>query len=145
MPFELPPGIEGSLRPTLKRLRAKRVDCRHFADHPDASIPFDCRAIVRIRIADHHDTGNRNRPTAESLQRQERVIDGAEAAAGYKDGREAELRHEIHHQLPMVERYKDAASTLDYPRPLAGPGRDRRGYRADVNLAPGQFGRSMRR
>ena len=102
------------------------VESGHVSQHRDAAVLFDRRGVVAVSIADHDHAGDAQLPPSQGIERQQRVIDGAERGPRRNDHRQIQRDHQVRHRLPVVvDGHEHAAGALHNPRAVVGLPRDR--------------------
>jgi hypothetical protein len=76
---------------------------RNLADYANVTEALDGLAILAVLIANQDHTVDRQLRGVQSCQGQERVVDGAHAAAGGEDYGEHEFHHHIEHELLLID------------------------------------------
>ncbi len=107
----------------LQRGRRHLIEPRDLGDDLHLAVALDRGAIMRRLRAIHHHAGERQSAPPDRLDRQQRVIDGAERRARDEDDRQFEFVGEVDDEGRVGERHHQAAGALDHQRPVAG-GRD---------------------
>jgi len=108
---------------------------RNFADHADVAETFDGFAIFAILIADEDDAVDGQFGGMKSGEREQRVIDGADAAARREDYGQHKFHHHVEHELFLIDGDEDAASAFDDEPVVVKAGRQ--GDAVEVNFGAG--------
>ena len=86
---------------------------RNFADHADVAEALDRFAIFAVLIADEDDAVNRELRGVQSCEREQRVIDGADAATRGENHGQNKLHHHVEHELFLIDGDEDATGAFD--------------------------------
>src|SRR5277367_804668 len=87
---------------------------RNFTDNADVAKALDGFAIFAVLVAYQDDAVHGEFGGVQRGQREQSVIDGAEAAAGREDYRQFKFGHEIEHKLLRVDGNVHAADAFDH-------------------------------
>ena len=114
---------------------------RQAAEHGHAPKGPDDALVVGVRISDERDAEQRDRPAAQCLDRQERVIDGAEPRACAQHHRGAPAGEDIDQERTPRERHQQSARALDHEEAVRGG----QGKRVRVDFDAVDLGGEVRR
>ena len=113
-------GSKRSSERVRKRLRRERIEMRQSPENGNLAERPDDALVLGMRLSHERDAEQGDRPAAQCLDRQERVIDGAEARARAQDHRRAPGGDDLDQQRLPSKGHHEAARPLDDERPLRG-------------------------
>ena len=91
-----------------------RVEPGNFGNDFHLAVTLDRRAVMRrLRSVDHH-AGERKSAPADRLERQQRVIDGAERRAGDENDRQMQLGGQVDDVGRVGQRHQSPTCALDH-------------------------------